>query len=272
MIAAMTAKDSTRPAGTARRFSTLRTVAALMLREMSTTYGRSPGGYVWAVLEPAAMILVLSVAFSVILRAPSLGTSFILFYTTGYIPFRLYGVLAQVTMNSMSFSRALLRYPGVTFVDAILARFALNLMTQVMVAYIILGAILTLEDTRAILSFDEIAGALALAALLGLGIGVLNCLLVGLFPLWRTVWNIVSRPLFLLSGVFYILEDLPRVAQEILWWNPLIHVTGIMRTGFYASYDATYVSVPFVLGCALVPMAAGLLLLRRTHRHIVNAE
>ena len=28
-----------------RRFATLRTVLALMLREMATTYGRSPGGY-----------------------------------------------------------------------------------------------------------------------------------------------------------------------------------------------------------------------------------
>ena len=32
----------------ARRFRSARAVVALMLREMATTYGRSPGGYVWA--------------------------------------------------------------------------------------------------------------------------------------------------------------------------------------------------------------------------------
>ena len=31
------------------RFATLRTITALILREMATTYGRSPGGYVWAI-------------------------------------------------------------------------------------------------------------------------------------------------------------------------------------------------------------------------------
>ena len=31
-----------------RSFPTLRTVVALILREMVTTYGRNPGGYAWA--------------------------------------------------------------------------------------------------------------------------------------------------------------------------------------------------------------------------------
>jgi capsular polysaccharide transport system permease protein len=44
---------------------------------------------------------------------------------------------------------------------------------------------------------------------LGLGLGVLNCLLVGLFPLWGQVWAILSRPLFLVAGVIFVMEDLP---------------------------------------------------------------
>ena len=72
------------------RFSTLRTVLALMLREMSTTYGRSPGGYLWAILEPAGGIAMMSVAFGLVLRSPSLGTNFPIFYATGYLPFMMY--------------------------------------------------------------------------------------------------------------------------------------------------------------------------------------
>ncbi|MDJ0823602.1 MAG: sugar ABC transporter permease, partial [Paracoccaceae bacterium] len=41
-----------RPAYRRRRFATARAVMALMLREMSTSFGRSPGGYLWAILEP----------------------------------------------------------------------------------------------------------------------------------------------------------------------------------------------------------------------------
>ncbi|WP_311200115.1 hypothetical protein [Phaeobacter inhibens] len=59
-----------------RSMATLRTVAALVLREMSTRYGRTPGGYLWGILEPLAAILFLSLGFSLVIRTPSLGTSF----------------------------------------------------------------------------------------------------------------------------------------------------------------------------------------------------
>ena len=47
----------------ANRFRMPRTIVALVLREMATTHGRSPGGYVWAVLEPVAALIVMTVVF-----------------------------------------------------------------------------------------------------------------------------------------------------------------------------------------------------------------
>ena len=40
-----------------------RTVVALMLREIATTYGRSPGGYVWALADPILGIALLTLVF-----------------------------------------------------------------------------------------------------------------------------------------------------------------------------------------------------------------
>ncbi len=60
-----------------------RAVMALILREMATSYGRSPGGYAWAVLEPLAGIALLTVVLSVAFHAPPLGSSFALFYIFG---------------------------------------------------------------------------------------------------------------------------------------------------------------------------------------------
>ncbi|WP_430450396.1 ABC transporter permease [Rhodophyticola sp.] len=65
-------------------------MAALILREMSVTYGRSPGGYIWAVLEPAAGIGLLVLVFSVAFEAPPMGSNFAMFYATGMIPFLAY--------------------------------------------------------------------------------------------------------------------------------------------------------------------------------------
>lgn len=256
--------------GSNRRFASTRTIAALVLREMSTRYGRTPGGYLWGIIEPLAAIMVLSIGFSLVLRTPSLGTSFLLFYSTGYLPFNLYQTQSGAVTNAIPFSRALLKYPAVTWIDAIAARFLLNGLTGLLITIILLSGIITVLDTRTILDFPQIVRALSLAMVLALGVGVLNCALTGLYPLWNVVWAIITRPLFLASGVLYIYTDLPPLARDILWYNPLIHITGQMRSGFYSTYGATYVNEVYVLAVSLICLTLGLILLGRYHRDILN--
>lgn len=246
----------------------LRTIVAMMLREMTSRYGNSPGGYVWAVLEPLGIIVILAFGFSLLLRAPSLGSSFILFYATGYLPYILFLKLSTVTANGLSYSRALLTYPAVSWIDAITARMVLNLLTDVLVAYVLLAGIILALDLRVVLDFVPMIEAFGLAALLGVGIGMVNCVVFAFFPVWNTIWGVLTRPLFLASGVILIYEDLPNGAQALLWWNPLMHITGIMRTGFYSTYSPQYVSHMFVILVALISVTLGLMLLRRHHRNV----
>lgn len=253
-----------------RSFATGRTVMALILREMSTRYGRTPGGYIWALLEPLGMIVILSIGFSLLMRSPSLGTSFILFYATGYLPFNLYQTSANMVARSINFSKSLLQYPAVTWVDAVLARFLLNVLTATLVAYILLAAILAVVDTRVVLDFAPILKAGGLAAILGLGIGTLNCVLQGLIPTWDVIWSIINRPLFLASAVIYIMEDLPQSVQNVLWFNPLTHITGLARTGFFPMYSPGYISELYVVMVAMISLTLGVILMRRYHLDILN--
>ena len=262
--------DLTPDAMRARRFKTIRTVTALILREMSTTYGRSPGGYIWAVLEPVGAITVLTLGFSLVFHAPALGSSFILFYATGYLPFSMYNMLANAVSRSLFFSKALLAYPGVTYVDALLARFLLNWLTQMMVLYIVITGILVLQDTRAILEFGPILKSLAMVAVLGAGVGTMNCFLFGMFPVWEQIWSIVNRPLFIISGVFFLYDDLPTPVQNIIWFNPLLHATGLMRKGFYPTYEASYISLAYGFGFGAVFLFLGLVFVGRYHRDILT--
>ncbi len=243
------------------RWRGARVVGALLLREMSTTYGRTPGGYLWAILQPVAMIAILTVAFSFLLRSPSLGTSFVLFYTTGMLPLRMFQEVAGTVGSAVQFNLAMMAYPRVTFVDVLVARATLSILTQIMVSAIILTAALTIEDMRLILDFRAILIAYWLAIFLGLGIGTLNSYLTFALPVWKTIWSILTRPLILVSAVIYIYEDLPRTAQDILWFNPLVHITGLMRTGVYSSYSPEYINLAYVALIGALPLAFGLLLL-----------
>jgi capsular polysaccharide transport system permease protein len=264
-----TAPAASRPK---RPFASLRSIAALVLREMSTTYGRSPGGYLWAILEPvggiALFTLILSVGLKI--RTPSLGDNFPLFYGSGILPFLLYQRLSARVAMAIPFSRALLFYPGVTFVDAILARFILTTLTQILVFYIVMAGIIWAFDLRVLLDVPSIVTSFAMAAALGLGVGCLNATLIPSFALWSSAWGILTTPLFFMSAVIYIYEELPPLGQQVLWYNPLVHVTGMMRRGFYPTYEAAYVSPLYVFMLSLGLMALGLVLLGRYHREVLN--
>lgn len=255
-----------------RRTQRFRTISALMLREVSSRYGRSPGGYAWTILEPVGgvAVLVLILAIGLRIRAPSLGVNFPIFYATGVVALLFYQRITAAVANSILFSKALLAYPGVTFVDTILARFLVQALTGLVVMYLVLGGILLMFETRTLLDLPAILLAVAMAGSLGLGIGCLNAYLFPTFPLWQSFWGMLTFPLVLVSGIFYIYEDLPPIGQQILWFNPLIHVTGQMRAGFYPTYSPTYIDPVYVFTIALVPMVLGLMLLRKHYQRILS--
>lgn len=259
-----------RPVQRPRRFGTFRAVTALALREMQTTYGRSPGGYIWLVLEPVLGIALLTFVFSLAFRAPALGSEFPPFYASGVVPFLFYNDLSNKISGSLTFSRQLLSYPSVTFMDAIFGRMLVNVFTQLLAAYVIFAGIIVIYDTQGAIDLLRIIESLCMVIALSFGVGVVNCFLRLRFPVWGTIWAILNRPMFLLSCIFFLFETVPQPYQDILWYNPLIHIVGEMRAGFYSNYDATYVSQLYVYGLSLTLAVIGLTLLRRFHRELLE--
>jgi capsular polysaccharide transport system permease protein len=172
--------------------------------------------------------------------------------------------------TALNYSRPLLAYPTVTYLDALLARFVLEVMTKILVGYIVFTTIATLFETRITPDFLQIMNAYALAAFLALGIGTLNCFMFTRLPIYQRAWGILTTPLFLMSGVFFTYEIVPASIQTYLWYNPLMHITAMMRAGFYSNYKPDFVSETYVIGVSLACFAIGLLLLRRYHRELLN--
>lgn len=247
-----------------------RTVVALMLREMATTYGRSAGGYIWALLEPILGVALLSVIFSMAFQKPSLGTNFPLFYATGFLPFTMFNDLTNKVAASLRFSRPFLAYPSVTFMDAMLARVILNALTHATVITIVLSAIFMIFRIPVTIDMASIFEALIMTTILAVGVGTCNCYLMTAFPIYERAWSIATRPLFLMSGIFFLYEVMPEKAQDFLWYNPVLHCVGLLRRGIYPTYEANYVSAGYVMMLSFVLMFFGLLLLVRNYRRLME--
>jgi capsular polysaccharide transport system permease protein len=246
-----------------------RSVWALVLRELASRYGRTPGGYLWALLHPLGVIVMLAYAFSLLQKTPTLGTSFLLFKATGFLIVRQFTVLGGVTGHALGYSRSLLLYPRVAWIDAVLARFLLNAVIMSGVFAVLLVGIVLYDGVETFIHWPKLVLAFALTAAMGFSLGVLNCYLFHRFEVWQQIWAILTTPLFLISGVILVFEDMPRAAQGVLWFNPLLHLTGLMRAAFYPVYRPEYISFVYVGLWCLVPLVTGMMLMHLFHRDLV---
>ncbi|MBI1171554.1 sugar ABC transporter permease [bacterium] len=251
-----------------RRFRTLRVVAALIMRETGSRETRTSLGFLWNMIDPVASVFVLTVAFSLFAKNPPLGTNFPLFYITGVLPFTMYGQVENRVSGSIRFSRPLLGFPAVTVLDALLARFLLNVFTNVVVFVTLASIIIMQYHLRVTIDARAVVLSLAMAAALGLGIGTLNSVLYLASPTYQSVWGIINRPQMLVSGVIFLLNDMPDFVFKYLKWNPVAHVIAEMRHGFYPTYDSSFVNPTYVFIVAGTAFVLGLVGL---HSYVFDA-
>ena len=243
------------------RGTTLRCISALLLREMATNNAQSFGGVAWAVVQPVAAIGMLTLIFSAGFRSPPIGDVFALFYASGMLPFQTYGQISGRVSGTVSNGRRLLKYPRITILDLMIARLLFATLVQIFVSVVIFTAILSFWDTKTALELPRLAHAYLMAIAFGVGVGSVNAYFFALFPTWRTIWGILTTPLFLISCIFFPFEVVPAPFDYWLWFNPLVHIVGEARGGFYPGYNDHYVTPLYVWSVSGGLLVVGLVLL-----------
>lgn len=251
-----------------RRFRTFRVVAALILRETGSRETRTSLGFLWNVIDPIASVIVLTLAFSILTKNPPLGNNFPLFYITGVLPLALYNQIEAKVAGSIGFSRPLLGFPAVTVLDALLARFLLNLFTNVVVFVSLASIIIAHYHLRLTIDVASAMLSMAMGAALGLGVGAMNSVLFLASPTYQSIWSIATRPQMLVSGVFFLINGLPEYIFKYLKWNPLAQVIAEMRHAFYPTYDSSFVNPAYVFLIAGITFTLGMVGL---HRYVFDA-
>ena len=223
----------------------LRVLFALIVRDMSAKFGRSVGGYLWAIAEPLGGIVLLAVAFSLALRiAADRHELPLLLRHRGHPLLPLQQDRQQRRRTRCAPIAACSAISVVTPLDAVLAGCAARVLTMSVVALLLFAGIILIDDVAVNFEPVRVVRAFAMAAFLGLGVGTLNCVLFGFFPTWKNIWGVLTRPLFLVSGVFFTFNSAPPAFRTVLWYNPIAQVIGEMRAGFYGGYRRTMSPTP----------------------------
>lgn len=243
---------------------------ALFIRELKTRFGSWRLGYAWAILEPLAHVAVFMVLFSIGRRGAPPGMPFPLFLLTGILPFFAFRHTLNVSMQAIDSNAGLFNFHRVKPYDAVLVRTFLECFISFLVLCVLgtvfhfyLGARVNIENIPAYLF------TLLLFYLFSLGIGSCAAVLGYMFPETKKMLPLISRPLYFLSGIFFVARDLPENFQKILFYNPVFHAIELQRTYFFTTYETPGGSFLYLGIWTIVTNALGLALFWRYRYHLI---
>src|SRR5262245_52038782 len=235
----------------------LRVVGALILRDTRTRHGRSALGYLWAIAEPLSYVALMATLFTVLGRHPPFGSDNALFFASGILPFTLFAALSRSVSGAIEANRALLTYPNVKPIDTLIARAVLEFSTSIIVMIVMFGGITILHKVDGPAHIDTIAAAMLGLALLGFGVGMTNAAIEQVFPTWREIYSVLSRPLMVVTAVFFTLDSLPPSARDIVAYIPITHGVEFFRIGYYSGYRSSALDVAYLYECGLLMCLIG---------------
>jgi capsular polysaccharide transport system permease protein len=236
---------------------------ALVVRETKTRAGTLRLGYFWAIAEPAVHVIVLSAMFTVMMRNAMPGVSYPLFVLTGIIPFFMFKQVVIHAMTSVQANKGLFSYRQVRPLDTILARALLEVVLLVVTGLFLLVLAAWLGYDVTVERPLEVAAAMALMAVLGVGVGLCVAVAANLMEEVQKVVPMIFQPLYLLSGIFWPLHVIPQQYWYLLLWNPALHGVELTRDSYFAAYESSAVSWSYLTACAVVSLFLGLTLYRR---------
>lgn len=177
-------------------------INALYLREMKTRFGSQKLGYLWAVLEPAAIIIAIWAMFGLHLRGGG-SEDYPMFLMTGMLSFQLFSKISNSSMNAFQANKGLFNYRQVKPIDTLFTRVIVECLVYgiVFVLFMIIGGQLGFQGYahdpfNLLLTF---VGLIAFSFFFGLT-GAVLAMFSETFP---KIIGLINRPLFFASGIFF---------------------------------------------------------------------
>jgi capsular polysaccharide transport system permease protein len=243
---------------------------ALLIRELKTRFGRYRLGYVWALLEPAAHVLVLTTIFGIFRSRTVDGIDYPVFFAAGIVPWFMFSNMVSRGMTAVSANQGLFGYRQVKAADALIARMLLEglihlavLGTLLLIAFWI-GYRVEVHDPLGLLA------ALLLLYGFGFGCALMACVTATLYEETQKFIPMLMRPLYFVSGIFFSLSTIPSEYRIYLLWNPILHALELVRKTMFPSFDIAGASWQYLAIAAVSTLCLGLALYRRSALRLVT--
>ncbi|MGB9604808.1 MAG: ABC transporter permease [Bryobacteraceae bacterium] len=238
-----------------------RVIGALLMREIITRYGRHNIGFMWLFVEP--MMFTLGVlALWTALGLHKVALPIVAFTLSGYATVLLWRNTINRCGNAVEPNRALMHHRNVRIIDLYAARIILEI-AGASISFLILSALFMATNLMD-LPDDLLKIILAwfLLAWFSLDMAMIIGPLSVLSESVDRVWHVASYLFLPLSGAFFMVDWLPKYAQELVLWIPTVNCTELLREGLFGSQARAHYDLGYVVLVNLLLMLPGLLLVR----------
>ena len=246
-----------------------RVVTALMIRELTTRFGRENIGFLWIMVEPLLFGGLVSVVWSVMKGPEEHGVGIVAFVITGYLPLTLFRHAVSRSVSVFQVNSSLMYHRQIHILDFIFVRVLIEMIGTLM-AFLFVGLGLMYFDLFPVpADLGLFVAGFLLYSLFTLSI----CLVIAPASEMSTALEkfvpVSTYIMIPFSGTFTMVSWLTPAARDALLWSPPVNAMEMMRAGVFgdeihAYYDA---SVPLVGSMVLIMM--GLFMCRMVRRHLV---
>lgn len=247
----------------------VRVIQALMLRELTTRFGRENIGFLWIMAEPLLFALLVGLLWRATKGPLEYGVDIVAFVVTGYIPLVLFRSTVTRAVSSFTANGSLMYHRQIKVLDLILVRFLVELIGHMM-AYLLIAIGL---GVLGLFPWPYDLGILILGwlyyAVFTFSLTIVVAPLSELSEILEKLVPVSTYLMIPFSGTFYLVSALYPSAAEVALLSPPVHGMEMMRYGVFGPsidphYDYIY-PLMFCLPC----IAMGLLLCRIVRKRLV---
>ncbi len=246
-----------------------RILGALLIREMLTRYGRHNIGFLWLFVEPMIFTLGVTALWTATKSVHGSDLPIVAFALTGYSSVLLWRNMPGRCIGALWANLSLMYHRNIKVIDIYVARLILEFggatisFATLGTLFILLGWLAPPEDLL------EVAGGWLILAWFGSALAMFLGALSHQSELVDKLWHPASYLIFPLSGSAFMVDALPRVAQEIVLWIPMVHGVEMVREGWFGARARAHYDLAYVLPLCLALTFAALLQARHVARQVV---
>jgi ABC-type polysaccharide/polyol phosphate export permease len=225
-----------------------RVVAALLMREVLTRYGRHNIGFLWLFAEPMLFTLGVTLLWSALQNVHGSSLPIVAFAVTGYSSVLLWRNMPARCIKAIEPNLALMYHRNVKVMDIYLSRLLLE-AGGATISFIVLSIVFTAMGwMRGPQDVLKVIAAWSLLAWFGFALAILIGSYSETSDVVEKFWHPASYLLFPLSGAAFLVDAVPSPARETLLLIPMVHGVEMLRDGYFGSqvhahYNAGYLAL-----------------------------